>query len=71
MRISPAIRIAAAKDGNTVYALFQRWNGSGPGGRNVTGDIVVVKEDNAGASTLTFDALGMGTLVRNNIVLPL
>src|ERR1035441_3136419 len=45
---SPAVRTAAAKNGTTVYALFERWNGRGPGGRNFVGDGVVVREEKKG-----------------------
>jgi hypothetical protein len=74
---SPAVRTAAAKDGQTVYALFERWNSRGPGNRNFVGDVVVVKEANAANATLTFGALGIGspaagqgTRVASGIVLP-
>lgn len=62
---SPAVQVAAAKDGHTVYALFQRWSSySG----DMTGDVVVVRDDNQGLGG--FGALGNGTRVETGVVLP-
>ena len=76
---SPAIRVAPANDGKTIYALFERWTGRNPvyNHRNRRADIVVVKEVNADGATLTFGALGVGeptagqgTLVVHNVAVP-
>ena len=64
-----AVRVAAAKDGRTVYAAFQRWGGSGPGEINIAGDIAVVRDDNQGLNQ--FGDLGDGSSVESGIVLPL
>lgn len=69
---SPAVRLAISPNGNTVYALFQRWN-SFLGislGADVLGDVVLTRDDNA---TGTFSALGPGgngTNIASGIRLP-
>jgi uncharacterized repeat protein (TIGR01451 family) len=64
---SPAVRLAPASDGKTVYALFQRWYG-GDGNGDFNGAVVLVRDDNYGG--LGFGALGNGTLVADNVVIP-
>jgi uncharacterized repeat protein (TIGR01451 family) len=63
---SSAVPIAVSGDGKTVYALFQRWNGTN--GDDFLGDVVLVRDDNYGDGG--FGALGNGTLVAHDVVLP-
>jgi uncharacterized repeat protein (TIGR01451 family) len=66
---SPQVRLALSSDGKTAYGLFQRlygYNGSNPSDQY--GDVVLVRDDGYGGTGFT--ALGTGTLVANNAVIP-
>jgi uncharacterized repeat protein (TIGR01451 family) len=64
---SPAVRLAISSDGKTVYSLFQRV-GTPFLNKDFTGDVVLVRDDAYGGSDFT--ALGNGTIVAHNIVIP-
>jgi uncharacterized repeat protein (TIGR01451 family) len=73
LKDGPGVRVAAARTGGKVYALFARYKSQvTPGAResDITGDVVVVRDDNEGLSGFT--ALGdLGSLVSDSdIVLP-
>jgi uncharacterized repeat protein (TIGR01451 family) len=61
---SPAVRVAAAKDGHTVYALFARYGDLS--GADRFADIVLVCDTNG--LLPDFSALGNGTIVAHVVV---
>ena len=64
---SPAVHLAISSDGETVYGLFQR--AATPNlNKDFTGDVVLMRDDAYGGSA--FAALGNGTVVAHNVVIP-
>lgn len=51
----PSIQPVIASDGNTIYAIYYHW--SAAAGSTITADVVVVRDDNAGAGPNPFTAL--------------
>lgn len=67
---APEVRLAISPDGTMVYAMFERYTSylfSGNYMGDYTGDVVLMRDDNSAG---TFNALGTGTVVTNNITLP-
>jgi uncharacterized repeat protein (TIGR01451 family) len=78
---SPAIRLAVSADGQTVYALFQRWNDwtGDADASDPIGDVVLVRDDNQGLNNFgalpspqypNNNTMGTGTAVASDITLP-
>jgi uncharacterized repeat protein (TIGR01451 family) len=70
-RDGPAVRVAPAKTGDFVYALFTRFDSIAPGGAGELGDVVIMRSDNAGSDLFSaLGTIGRGVSIANNIVLP-
>jgi uncharacterized repeat protein (TIGR01451 family) len=61
---SPAVRLALAADGKTVYAIFQRFTDYN--GTDHPGDVVLVKDTNSGLDGFT----DLNTVVASDVLIP-